>query len=42
MAQIGSVALAIAGTFYLAVVMGLLISRFSQASPRRDDRHDAP
>jgi voltage-gated potassium channel len=29
LARMGSVAIAVAGTFYLAVVMGLLISRFS-------------
>lgn len=34
-AQISSVIIAVAGTFYLAVVMGLLISRFSQEATDR-------
>jgi len=37
LAQMGSVAIAVAGTFYLAVVMGLLISRFSASEQHPDD-----
>jgi voltage-gated potassium channel len=37
LAQMGSVAIAVAGTFYLAVVMGLLISRFSGSAQHPDD-----
>jgi voltage-gated potassium channel len=37
LAQMGSVAIAVAGTFYLAVVMGLLISRFSASGQHPDD-----
>lgn len=37
LARMGSVAIAVAGTFYLAVVMGLLISRFSGRDRDPDD-----